>query len=119
LHKNVKKCKNSSILIIQVIHIENTKKGGKISVFQRLSTLSTLNGINSGDYSMLKKEQMFCEVIIKMHICRKKSKKTLTFENLIISKKFAEDVYMKIKSYYNKMTEKKRRCQVWHRLQRT
>lgn len=42
MYKNVKICKKLEIGVFQVIHIENLKKGGKIDVFKKLSTLSTL-----------------------------------------------------------------------------
>lgn len=49
--KFVQKCKSGKNRLIQVIHIENHEKGGKIDVFLKLSTLSTLNGGKMGDYS--------------------------------------------------------------------
>ena len=83
LYKNVKKCKNTKKKLIQVIHIKNPEKGGKIDVFKKLSTLSTLKRQKMGDYLGMIKERMFCEVIIKMRFCRKKPKKILTFKNRI------------------------------------
>ena len=62
---------------------------------------------------------MFCEVIIKMRFCRKKPKKILTFKYSNIRNKFAENVYTMMKTDYNGNTEKKRRCQIWHKSQRT
>ena len=51
MNKNVKICKKMEKGLIQVIHIEIAEKGGKNDVFQNLSTLSTLNWMNLGDYS--------------------------------------------------------------------
>ena len=41
IHKNVKNCKKSKRLVIQVFHIKTDEKGGKSDVFLILSTLST------------------------------------------------------------------------------
>ncbi len=41
LYKSVKKCKNRKWRLIQVIHTEILKKGGKIDALWNLSTLST------------------------------------------------------------------------------
>ena len=80
MYKNVNFCKKTNCGLIQVFHIKNTEKGGKTSVFHNLSTLSTLKGSISVDYSGIKKEQMFCELVIKITFCRKKVEKILTFE---------------------------------------
>lgn len=52
--------------LIQVIHIKMDKKGGKINVFEKFSTLSTEKPRNSVDYSKEIKERMFCEVVMKI-----------------------------------------------------
>ena len=88
MYKFVKNCKKIKNGLIQVIHIENAKKGGKNVVFENFSTLSTLKHKNSGDYSLLKKERMFCGVVIKIDDCRKKEKKILTFKESNIKNKF-------------------------------
>ena len=66
-----------------------------------------------------KKERVFCEVIIKIDFCRKKTKIMLTFKYSNIGNKFTENVYTMVKTDYNGNTEKKRRCQAWHRSQKT
>lgn len=109
LFKNVKICKNMENLFFLVFHNETPKKGGKITVFRILSTFSTLIMANLGDYSRVQKERMFCEVIIKMKVCRKSRKNGLTLEKSNIRKKFYENVYTMIKSDYNGNTEEKRR----------
>lgn len=43
-----------------------------MDTFSKLSTLSTRNIENLGDYLMLKKERTFCVDIIKMRFERKK-----------------------------------------------
>jgi len=107
------------ISFFQVFHNKIFKKGGKITVFSILSTFSTLIMANLGDYSRVSKEQMFCEVIIKMRFCRKKRKNRLTSEKSNIRKKFHENVYTMIKSDYNGNTEEKRRRYEWHRFLKT
>lgn len=54
------------VLIFQVFHNRTAKKGGKTTVYKILSTFSTSEVANLGDYSKERKEQTFCEVIIKM-----------------------------------------------------
>ena len=88
MHKIVKFCKKGKNRLIQVFHIENAKKGGKNDDFEKFSTLSTLKHKNSGDYSLLKKEQTFCGLVIKFAFCRKKGKKILTFKESNIKNKF-------------------------------
>ena len=68
------------ILFFQVFHNKRAKKGGKTTVSFILSTFSTLIALDLGDYSEERKEQMFCEVMIKMGFCRKKWKNGLTSE---------------------------------------
>lgn len=51
MYKNVKICKKNKKALIQVIHIKNSEKGGKDGSFPFLSTLSTLKGGKTGDYS--------------------------------------------------------------------
>lgn len=80
MYKNVNFCKKNNCGLIQVFHIKNTEKGGKTSVFYILSTLSTQKGSISVDYLRVKKEQTFCELVIKITFCRKKVEKILTFE---------------------------------------
>lgn len=41
LHKNVKTCKKMGNIYTQVIHLKKHEKGGKIELFENLSTLST------------------------------------------------------------------------------
>ena len=50
LHKFVKSCKKMEKTLIQVIHIKKQEKGGKIEVFENLSTLSTSKSTNLVDY---------------------------------------------------------------------
>ena len=69
------------ILFFQVFHNKRAKKGGKTTVSFILSTFSTLIALDLGDYSEERKEQMFCEVMIKMDFCRKKPKNRLTFKS--------------------------------------
>lgn len=109
MFKNVILCKNLKNIIFQVFHIKIAEKGGKISVFKILSTFSTLKVANLGDYSGKEKEQVFCEVIIKMLFCRKKKKNGLTFESSNSWKKLNGNVYTMIKNDYNGNTEEKRR----------
>lgn len=109
LFKNVILCKKMENRIFQVFHNEIAEKGGKISVFKVLSTFSTLNAANLGDYLGEEKERMFCEVIIKMSFCRKKTKNKLTFESSNSKKKLNRNVYTMIKNDYNGNTEEKRR----------
>lgn len=109
MFKNVKLCKKMEILFFQVFHNETAKKGGKTTVSFILSTFSTLIALDLGDYSEERKEQMFCEVMIKMGFCRKKWKNGLTSEKSKSRKKFLENVYTMIKSDYNGNTEEKRR----------
>ncbi len=59
-----------------------------MDVFQKFSTLSTLKDKNLGDYFRVKKERMFCEVVIKIAFCRKKRKMILTFKDSNIKNKF-------------------------------
>ena len=82
MYKNVKKSKILKKTLIQVIHIKNAKKGGKIDVFQKLSTLSTVKHVFFVDYLKVKNERMFCELVMKMTFCRKKLENLLTFEKL-------------------------------------
>lgn len=51
MFKNVILCKKMENRIFQVFHNKRAEKGGKISVFKILSTFSTLNVANLGDYS--------------------------------------------------------------------
>ena len=82
MYKNVKNCIFLRNRLIQVIHIKNAKKGGKIGVFQKLSTLSTLKQVFFVDYLKAKNKQTFCELVMKMPFCRKRLENLLTFEKL-------------------------------------
>ena len=82
MYKNVKNCIFLEHGLIQVIHIQNAQKGGKIVVFQKLSTLSTSKHVFFVDYLKVKNKQMFCELVMKMIFCRKKLENLLTFEKL-------------------------------------
>ena len=77
MYKNVNFCKKNNCGLIQVFHTKNTEKGGKTRVFHNLSTLSTQKRLISGDYSGIKKEQMFCGLVIKITFCRKKGGKDI------------------------------------------
>lgn len=72
MYKFVKKCIFLQNRLIQVIHIKNGKKGGKIVVFKKLSTLSTSKHVFFVDYLKETNKQMFCELVMKMIFCRKK-----------------------------------------------
>ena len=82
MYKNVKNCIFLGNRLIQVIHSENSKKGGKIGIFQKLSTLSTTKHVFFVDYLKAKNKQMFCELVMKMTFCRKRLENLLTFEKL-------------------------------------
>lgn len=56
------------------------KECRKIGIFKKLSTLSTPKVGKMGDYSWIKKERMFCKVVIKMTFYRKKTEIILTFK---------------------------------------
>ena len=87
MYKIVKKSKFLQKRLIQVFHIENMKKGGKIHTFHYFSTLSTLKGRFFVDYFNIKNERTFCEHVMKITFCRKKMENLLTFEKLKYTKK--------------------------------
>ena len=112
MYKMTKFVKNCIFLrnrLIQVIHIKNTKKGGKIVVFQKFSTLSTMKHVFFVDYLKVENERMFCEHVMKMSFCRKKTEIMLTSEKLKYTNKLCQIVYTMIKRGYNKDTDEKRR----------
>jgi len=80
MYKNVKNCIFLEQRVIQVFHIKNTEKGGKIGIFKKFSTLSTLKHVFCVDYSGVKNERTFCELVMKITFCRKRLEKMLTFE---------------------------------------
>ena len=89
MNKFVKKSKILKKGLIQVIHIENAQKGGKIGVFKNFSTLSTLNSAFFVDYFNIKNERTFCELVMKITFCRKKRENQLTFKKLKYTKKLS------------------------------
>lgn len=78
----------------------------KTEVSIELSTLSTENEGDLGDYSRQIKEQAFCEEIMKMIFLTRKRKKILTIKKSNIGNKTRENVYTMRKSDYNKYDQR-------------
>ena len=80
IDKNVKYCIFWKNNLQKVFNIKKPEIEGKIGIYLKLSTLSTLNYVNLVDYLHETNERTFCEEMIKMTFCRKKLKTLLTFK---------------------------------------
>ncbi len=72
------------------------KKRDKIELYTELSTFSTLNEVESVDYFLHKKEQAFCEQVIKIVFCRNNFKLNLTFKMSKYVEKCIYNSYQKV-----------------------